>query len=261
MAPGDRCPDRGGDAYSKYLYGELTGYLAGYIAGDFVREFARAFVRDFPGGFAGGLSYCHGFYNRLADWSGRWCGVCDNRNDVGVIHESDPVAGGVSFGRCWRRRIHVVEEEGTPHGNPLSSLCVCDVWRDIIMSKIYVKGSFTVEAAFVMIPILLIVMSLLYLTFYAHDKAAIASLGPLMLRKESQIEVKKELEKKLWLRDISSVEMKKNLSYKKMKIQTKKTLSIGLVEMLLGEGETYEFSRWDVAPGEYLWNYEIMKEG
>lgn len=106
----------------------------------------------------------------------------------------------------------------------------------------YIKGSYTVEAAFIVPLILGLLFTIMYMVFFWHDKVMLQSnlQNVLYLLNEQQISCKKEeydtyLEEYLWILEITNMEVSENTMAFRGEIYAETEVTIPVVSVFLSE--------------------------
>lgn len=129
------------------------------------------------------------------------------------------------------------------------------------------------EAVFVMSIVLWIVISICYLSMYAHDQTVLESLGKNYLElsvengkdwKEAEVAVqlKKYLQEHLLICDIKDVSVEKKILSVEAGIQFGVRVRFPFVEKLLtgNEGKRIYISHEVIFPPYYLWDSEVISD-
>jgi hypothetical protein len=134
------------------------------------------------------------------------------------------------------------------------------------------EASFTVEAVFIMSITIWLLLSVCYLTMYAHDQTVIVSLlhqsvdntqekgvEPISSGNKQEMET---LNSQLVLMQIQSLQIKKKILSVEVKANVKINVSFPLLERIWNgkEGKTITISHENISAPLYLWNCEIGKE-
>lgn len=135
-----------------------------------------------------------------------------------------------------------------------------------------VKGVYTVEAVFVMSICIWILVGICYGGMYVHDRMILASVtngetAAWLSRTDSAEtkkwceDLKKVLDKKMFLIRIRGVKANSVLSGKKVQIHYVLPVSWSFLKKILTQGKTelaYETVREDIVPAKYMWDREIV---
>lgn len=135
------------------------------------------------------------------------------------------------------------------------------------------RGSYTVEATFIVTISLFVIMSVCYAAMFVHDKAAVLSCGRYQAEYHLQdgkvpgkelleSDIQRSLQGKLFIIHIQSVTVKKQVLQYKITINYTLSLSVPVLkQILLGSRESKAFilehgyfrpslAMWDVAAGK-----------
>ncbi len=110
------------------------------------------------------------------------------------------------------------------------------------------KGSYTVEAVFVMTISVFVILALCYAAMFMHDKAAVLSAGHYILepepeKKQSKKELEEILEGKLFLIRINHTAYKDQIFSRKITVHYSLSLSVPLLKRaLLGDDGTAQIT-------------------
>lgn len=135
-----------------------------------------------------------------------------------------------------------------------------------------VKGIYTVEAVFVMSICIWILVGICYGGMYVHDRMILASVtngetAAWLSRTDSAEtkkwceDLKKVLDKKMFLIRIRGVKANSVLSGKKVQIHYVLPVSWSFLKKILTQGKAelaYETVREDIVPAKYMWDREIV---
>ncbi len=129
------------------------------------------------------------------------------------------------------------------------------------------KGSYTVEAVFVMTISVFVILSLCYAAMFMHDKAVVLSASHYVLEKEpeddqSGKEINGELAGKLFLIRIHHAEIKNRIFSKKITVDYSLSLSFPMLKRaLLGDDETAQIitEQGKADPTALMWDAAIGK--
>ncbi len=135
------------------------------------------------------------------------------------------------------------------------------------------RGSFTVEATFVVTISIWVVLMVCYLALYAHDETAMYSLGHNYLEMafengaspseaEAANELQQYLQKHMLIGRIYEVSVEKKWFSMEAVFRYETTISVPFIRKLLtGEkGVTMIVSRENFRPAERMWDREILDE-
>ena len=137
-----------------------------------------------------------------------------------------------------------------------------------------VRGSYTVEAVFIMTICVWIFMGIFYCGFYVHDRIILSSVTnestAMWLNSAENISEKKwkqellsELEEKLFLIQINEISSQKGIGSKKVKIRYSLPISWIFLRRILMGGENssvYQTTRENIEPAESMWDAQIVRE-
>lgn len=136
------------------------------------------------------------------------------------------------------------------------------------------KAYYTVEATFVVSICVWVLFALIYGGFYIHDRVILGSVtnemtfsrfqnGQESVTEKWQLQVKKELEGRLFLMQIKEVKGEKGLMTVKMQVRYGLPISLDKIRKILSggsEGTTFVTTRELVQPTVYKWDYDLLKE-
>lgn len=136
------------------------------------------------------------------------------------------------------------------------------------------QANYTVEAVFVISICIWVLIALFYGSFYIHDRVILGSVtnewtaaqfqkAETAVSEKWKQDVKKDLERRLFLIRINRVQAKKNLSDVKVEVYYKLPISIKNIKALFSGGEKEDYFvtvRELTRPAEYKWDYSLRKE-
>ncbi len=135
------------------------------------------------------------------------------------------------------------------------------------------KASFTVEAVFIMSITIWVLISICYLSMYAHDQTAIYSLGESFLEEtvengkewketETASALRKYVEEHLMISRIGKVSVKKKILSVEADILFYVNIRIPFLKrMLTGEnGKQIHLSHEKIFPPYYMWDSEVGRD-
>ncbi len=125
-----------------------------------------------------------------------------------------------------------------------------------------IRGSYTVEATFIVTIVIWIIVHICYGGMYVHDRLILGSVSNEALafrlaiqESENQwnTEIKSEIQEALFFMDVSSVKIESGLASYKM--------SVNCTYTIFGKKKkyTYKTERENVNPTIYKWDYDILK--
>lgn len=136
------------------------------------------------------------------------------------------------------------------------------------------QANYTVEAVFVISICIWVLIALFYGSFYIHDRVILGSVtnewttvqfqkAETAVSEKWKQDVKKDLERRLFLIRINRVQAKKNLSDVKVEVYYKLPISIKNIKALFSSGDKedcFVTVRELPRPAEYKWDYSLLKE-
>lgn len=134
-------------------------------------------------------------------------------------------------------------------------------------------GYYTVEAVFIVSICLWVIIALCYTGLYVHDSLLLESAGNEQTaewaaagtekREKWEKCTKKELQRKMFLFQIKSVNAKKGLNGIKVKVRFSLPVSWKKLKQMLSKEKSElaeEIERENVQAARYLWDYEWIKQ-
>ena len=136
------------------------------------------------------------------------------------------------------------------------------------------KGSYTVEAVFVMTISLWILLAILYSGMYLHDRIVLATITnertALWLDHVDTISEKKWkkdmteiLDKQLFLIRVNEISQKKGVNCRRVKVRYNLPISWAFLRNILSGGKAqsiYKTTREDIRAVRYMWDMDIIKD-
>ena len=134
------------------------------------------------------------------------------------------------------------------------------------------EGVYTIEAVFVMSICIWVLVGICYGGMYVHDRIVLESVTneetAAWLSQTDSTETKKwcenmrkKLDKKMFLAQIKNVKASPVLLGKKIQIRYALPVSWNLLKKIFMQGKaelTYEIVREDIVPAKYMWDREIL---
>ena len=141
-----------------------------------------------------------------------------------------------------------------------------------IMDKDMSRGSFTVEATFVVMISIWIVLIVCYVSMYAHDEATLYSIGKNYMEissengsisREEQVAegMRKYLQKHVLIGQIKNVSIEKRLLYVQAEFEYEAKVRMPFVKRLLTgtDGKKVVLTHERYSPTEQMWDYEMLE--
>lgn len=152
------------------------------------------------------------------------------------------------------------QKGGTAYKNTICSVYLSWIWGDFNMQfNDKVKGSFTLEATFVVTIILWIVFSLCYLSLLSHDQVVLYSSGQKCLRENYPEEQSREvMQKQLFILKINKVVCKENVLKKKMTVTAEIVMTAPFLSKQTEYRDEMEIENWTCS--KRMWDAEIIKK-
>lgn len=135
------------------------------------------------------------------------------------------------------------------------------------------KAYYTVEATFVVSICVWVLFALIYSGFYIHDRVILGSVTNEMTSSRFQngresvtgkweLQIKGELERRLFLMQIKEVKGEKGLMTVTLQVRYGLPISLDKIRKILSGGSggtTFVTTRELVRPVEYKWDYDLLK--
>lgn len=136
------------------------------------------------------------------------------------------------------------------------------------------QANYTVEAVFVISICIWVLIALFYGSFYIHDRVILGSVtnewtavqfqkAETAVSEKWEQDVKKDLERRLFLIRINRVHAKKGVADVKVEVYYKLPISIKNIKALFSGGDKedcFVTVRELTRPAEYKWDYSLLKE-